>query len=231
MLHIVKTKQTRADHAEQMAKLVSLRAPDKPSPTEQDWIDAAAAIGCHPAHLLAVRAVESGGAAFNSEGRLVIAYEPQVFSRNTTPKHAYLKSHPQLAYRRYVPYRSVPPSERSRHPMGMSQEGRWDLLLQACALDFHAGTTACSYGMWQIMGEGYRPMGFTSPMHMIEVMYEGHDGQWQCFLRFCKWKGALKPLIAGDWARFEVLYNGGGQKGAYARRLMAAASDARKTLA
>lgn len=229
-------KLDRAARQEQVARLVSLTQPDKPSPTEQDWINAARSLvvngkQCHPANLYAVRRVESGGAAFNAEGRLVIAYETHVFSRNSAPKHGYDKSHPHLSTRRWQNYRKVAPSERHRHPMGMTQEGRWMLLAEAAELDFFAATSACSYGMWQIMGEGYKPMGFASPMHMIEVMYEGYEGQWECFLRFCRWKGALPALVNGDWMTFASLYNGTGQPGHYARLLENAAKDGRIQLA
>jgi hypothetical protein len=231
MLHILKAKMHRAERQEKVARLVNLRQPDKPSPTEQDWINAARALGAPAENVLAVRAVESGGAAFNAEGRLVIAYEPHVFSRTTKPKHAYLKSHPHLATPKFVAYASVPPSQRSKHPMGMSQEGRWMLLAEAAALDFEAATGACSYGMWQILGTNAGKLGFSSPMHMIEVMYEGYDGQWECFIRYCKRFGCLDALIKGDWETFERIYNGGGHNGAYARRLAHAQKEARRTIA
>lgn len=231
MLHIVKAKLDRAKRAEQVARLMTLRQPDKPAPGEQDWINAARALGCPPENLIAVVRVESGGAAFNAEGRLVIAYEPHVFSRNTQPKHAYLKSHPHLASAKFIAFSSVPPSERSKHPMGMSQGDRWMLLAQACELDFYAGTSACSYGMWQILGVNAAKLGFRDPMHMIEVMYEGHDGQWECFIRYCKWANCLTALKKGDWDTFERLYNGGGHKGAYAKKLAHYQKDARKALA
>ncbi len=224
-------KLDRAARAAQVARLVNLRQPDKAAPNEQDWINAARALGCPPENLLAVLAVESGGSAFNSDGRLVIAYEPHVFSRNTKPKHAYLKSHPHLASPKFVAYSSVPPSERRKHPMGMTQTERWMLLAEAAELDFYAGTSACSYGMWQILGVNATKLGFRDPMHMIEVMYEGYDGQWECFLRFCKWAGCLQPLIKGDWQTFERLYNGGGHNGAYARKLAHYQADERRRLA
>jgi hypothetical protein len=231
MLQILKAKLDRAARQEQVARLVNLKQPDKAAPVEQDWVNAARALKCPPENLIAVIQVESGGTAFNAEGRLVIAYEPHVFSRNTKPKHAYLKSHPHLATSRFVAYSSVPPSKRSAHPMGMSQEARWMLLAEAAELDFYAGTSACSYGMWQILGINAEKLGFTDPMHMIEVMYEGHDGQWECFIRYCKWAGCLTALVKGDWDTFERLYNGGGHKGAYARKLAHHQSQARKALA
>lgn len=224
-------KLDRAERAERVARLVNLRQPDKPAPTEQDWINAARALKCHPAHLLAVLAVESGGAGYNAQGRLILSYDTQVMSRNCSPKHKYDKSHPHLSTRRVIYYRDVPPSERHKHPMGMSQEERWMLLAEAAELDFYGGTCGGAYGMWQISGEGAKSMGFRDPMHMIEVMYEGYDGQWECFLRFCKWKGCTTHLINGNWREFARLYNGAGQVDFYSKALADAANDARKTLA
>lgn len=226
---LTRANQRRAEAQEKLATLVKLRQPDQAAPTLQDWVNVARTIGAHPARLLAVKAVESGGAAFNAEGRLVIAYEPHVFSRNSTPKHGYDASHPQLSYRRWIDVRSLPPS--AWHPMRLKQADRWDLLVQAASLDFYAGTAAASYGMWQILGENARKLGYRDPMHMIEVMYQGHEGQWEAFVRFCRWAGCLDALIKGDWATFEKRYNGGGHKGAYARKLTIAEAEARKTLA
>jgi hypothetical protein len=234
MLRILKAKQERADHSERMARLVSLRQPDKPAPTEQEWLNAARALvwngrACPPENLFAVKAVESAGAAFNSEGRLLLSWETHVFGRNSG--HRFEKSHPHLTTRKWVDYRKLAPSEKPKHPMGMSQRERWLLMMEAAALDFNAATAAGAYGMWQILGEGATGMGFKDPLHMIEIMYQGHDGQFDCFIRFCKWKGCLKALVEGDWATFERLYNGGGHKGAYAAKLATAQAAARRTLA
>jgi hypothetical protein len=229
MLRILKLKQERADHQEKMAQLVSLRNPSAVAPTEKDWLEAARALNCPPENLFAVKAVESGGAAFNSEGRLMLSWEQHVFSR--VSRHKYDKSHPHLSQRRWVDYRKVPPSERARHPMGMSQQDRWLLMMEAAAIDFHAATSAGAYGMWQILGENAFSLGFRDPLHMIEIMYEGHAGQLDCFIRFCKRKGCLEALQKGDWAKFERIYNGGGHGGAYAVKLAAAQSAARRSLA
>lgn len=234
MLRILKAKQARADQQERMAKLVSLRQPDAKAPTEQDWINAARSLEwngkrCPPENLFAVKAVESGGAGYNSEGRLVLSWETHVFSRNSG--HKYDRTHPQFSTRRWVDYRKLPPSEKPQHPMGMSQQNRWLLMMEAAALDFEAATAAGAYGMWQILGEGAKGMGYRDPLHMIEIMYQGYEGQFECFIRFCKWKGCLKALVEGDWASFEKAYNGGGHKGLYARKLAVAQTAARQTLA
>jgi len=233
-LRILKAKQTRADHSEKMARLFSMRQPDVPVPTEQEWLNAARALEwnghqCPPENLFAVRAVESGGAAFGPEGRLLLSWETHVFSRNTGRR--FEKSHPHLSTRKWVDYRKLSPSEKPRHPMGMSQADRWQVLAEAASLDFDAATAAGAYGMWQILGEGAPGMGFKDALHMIEVMYQGHEGQLDCLIRFCRWKGCLGALVTGDWATFERLYNGGGHKGAYARKLITAQLSARRMLA
>jgi hypothetical protein len=228
-LRILQAKQERAAHLERLAKLVSLRQPEGAEPTEAEWVSAARAIGCPPENLFAVKAVESGGAAFNAEGRLVIAYEPHVFSRNTNPKHRYDADYPKLSYRRFTDVRRVSPS--TWHPLKLRQEDRWDLLIQAADLDFDAATSAASYGMWQILGENARDLGYSDPMHMIEIMYQGHHGQLEVFIRFCRRRNCLDALIRGDWDRFERIYNGGGHNGAYAAKLRRAQADARRALA
>jgi hypothetical protein len=227
MLQIVKAKLDRAERAQKISRLMLMRQPDRPAPTEQDWINCAAALKCPPANLLAVKAVESGGSAFNSDGRLVLAYEDHIFGRLT--KHRFAKTHPHLTRRGFKHVRDVAPSDP--HPHKLSQEDRWMLLAEACELDFDAAIQSCSYGMWQIMGFNYGLLNFNSPMHMIEIMYDGYEGQWECFLRFCRAKGCLDALRKGDWATFERLYNGGGQKGAYAKRLAHYQSQYSRSLA
>lgn len=227
MLQIVQAKLDRAERQEKIARLMNMRQPDKPTPTEQDWVNCARALNCPPENLLAVKAVESGGSAFNSDGRLVLAYEDHVFGKRTG--YRFQKTHPHLSRRGFKHVKSVAPSDP--HPHKLNQEERWMLLAEACELDFDAAVQSCSYGMWQIMGFNYRKLSFSSPMHMIEVMYEGYEGQWECFLRFCRYAGCLDALRKGDWLTFERLYNGGGQKGAYAKRLAHYQSEAKRGFA
>lgn len=228
-LRIVRAKMERAEHQEKLARLVQMRQPDKPAPTEQEWINAARAIGCPPQNLIAVIRVESAGAAFNAEGRLTILYEPHVASRCSTPRGKWDKSHPRLSYGKWIDPRKVPKSEW--HPYRTTQAERWDMLVEMAALDLYAGTAAASYGMFQILGENAADIGFRDPLHMIEVMYEGYEGHLEAFLRFCRRKGALDPLIRGDFARFARLYNGSGQAALYADRMKKAADDARRMIA
>lgn len=105
-----------------------------------------------------------------------------------------------------------------------TQKGAWDQVHAAEALDKEAADQAASWGAFQIMGFNYGQCGFASIDEFVADMMKSASGQMDAFVRFIESEPAL--LVAGregDWATCETLYNGGGQGGAYAAKLKAAA--------
>lgn len=147
-----------------------------------------------PAKIWAVYDVEAAGDAFVG-GRPTILFEPHRFSRSTG--HRYDASHPRLSSRNW---------NRKLYPA--SQQGRWDQLLDAVALDVDAGFMSASYGAFQILGENYAVCDAADPWSFAWRQSRTEGDQLDAFIRFVSAKGLKGALQRGDWAAFAKGYNG-----------------------
>ena len=174
-----------------------------------DIAQAAKDLGVEPAKIWAVYDVEAAGDAFVN-GRPTILFEPHRFSRST--EHRYDASHPRLSSRGW---------NRKLYPG--SQQGRWDQLLDAVALDVDAGFMSASYGAFQILGENYAVCGAIDPWSFAWKQAQTEGDQLDAFILFVKSKGLQAPLARGDWAAFAKGYNGTAyRENRYDERLTAA---------
>lgn len=167
--------------------------PDYPV-TAHDVRQAAALLSIDEAKVWAVYDVESSGDAFVG-GRPTILFEPHRFSRATG--HRFDKSHPRLSSRVW---------NRKLYPG--SQQGRWDQLLDAVALDVDAGFASASYGAFQILGENFAVCGAPDPWSFAWRQAQTEGDQLDAFVRFVEGKGLARALRRGDWAAFARGYNG-----------------------
>ena len=162
-----------------------------------------------PAKIWAVYDVEAAGDAFIN-GRPTILFEPHRFSRSTG--HRYDVSHPRLSSRSW---------NRKLYPG--SQQGRWDQLLAAVALDVDAGFMSASYGAFQILGENYAVCGAIDPWSFAWKQAQTEGDQLDAFILFVKSKGLQDALAHGDWSAFAKGYNGTAyRENRYDERLAAA---------
>lgn len=207
-LPYVKRQQAIADNSEKIARVVNMRAGDASPMTLQDYADEARDLNIPPERLYALRAFESNS-AFDDQGRLIIAYETHVFSRNTSPKHVFDKSHPRLSTKNWVNVRNLP--QGAEHAFRLNNTDRWGLVASAMDLNFDAAICAISMGRWQILGEGWKQLGFVSPLALLEYLYEGERAQLDVTMRFWNWKNITPALRSGDWERFMRGWNGAGQ--------------------
>ena len=159
-----------------------------------DIRQAAALLSIEEAKVWAVYDVESSGDAFVS-GRPTILFEPHRFSRATG--HRFDKSHPRLSSRAW---------NRKLYPG--SQQGRWDQLLDAVALDVDAGFASASYGAFQILGENFAVCGAPDPWSFAWRQAQTEGDQLDAFVRFVEGNGLARALQRGDWAAFARGYNG-----------------------
>ena len=182
--------------------------PDYPI-TPSDIAQAAKDLGMEPAKIWAVYDVEAAGDAFIN-GRPTILFEPHRFSRSTG--HRYDVSHPRLSSRSW---------NRKLYPG--SQQGRWDQLLAAVALDVDAGFMSASYGAFQILGENYAVCGAIDPWSFAWKQAQTEGDQLDAFILFVKSKGLQDALAHGDWSAFAKGYNGTAyRENRYDERLAAA---------
>ena len=168
-----------------------------------DYGNAARQIGVATAAVRAVAAVESGGrTGFDHRQRPVLRYENHVFRQLTSGR--YDRSHPQLS----AAYGSA--QYHRTHRFGGTQyaDEQWSLLEQAFALSPDHAVMACSWGMFQVMGENYRSIGWTNLEQFVSDMFYSASQHLRAFLGFCRHAGLVTYLEHQQWARFAQGYNG-----------------------
>ncbi|MGE0597039.1 MAG: N-acetylmuramidase family protein [Hyphomonadaceae bacterium] len=185
--------------------LESLRPETTAALTRADFEVVAQSLGCEVEAVQAVVEVESGSlGAFGADGRLVILFEPHIFSRQTNRQ--YDTTHPNLSYRSWDP---------SKYPRG--QDARWDQLRQAYALDPEAAMASASYGLFQIMGFNHNVCGFPSAKAFVADMAKSQARQLAAFGNFVRGNNLADELQRKDWEGFARVYNGSGQVERYGR--------------
>lgn len=160
--------------------------------TEQDFIDAAATLGCSVAVIKAVCAVEAPRGGFLASGEPTILFERHQFSKRTDRKFDI--SHPHISNPKPGGYKG-----------GQAEHDR---LAEAAALDRDAALESVSWGKFQIMGFNYAPAGFESLQAFINAMFQGERQQLDAFVAFIRHEGLAVFLREQRWADFAKRYNG-----------------------
>jgi N-acetylmuramidase len=168
--------------------------------TDADFARAAKELNVEVAAIRAVAEVESAGAGILADGRPAILYEAHVFHKETGGKHANAKD------RRGVKL-SSPTWDRSLYgATGAAQHNRYE---DARALNADAANKACSWGMFQILGQNHKACGFDNSQNFVDAMWTGgapaHLDAFVKFIQANKLDGALR---AKNWAAFAKGYNG-----------------------
>jgi hypothetical protein len=162
--------------------------------TDQDYARAAQLLGCNPAAVRAVAAVESAGSGFLEDGRPKILFEAHIFSRLTG--HKFDDSHPHISARAW---------NRSLY---VGNEGEHPRLNEAAALDRDAALQSASWGRFQIMGFNWSRCGFKSVQAFVEAMYRNEGEHLIAFCYFVKSMALDDELRRLDWVGFARGYNG-----------------------
>ncbi|WP_428673733.1 N-acetylmuramidase domain-containing protein [Reyranella sp.] len=181
-----------------------------------DYQRAAARLECPVAHVMAMAAVESSGETFWAlNGRLVVPvrFEAHWFGKLTG--YRFNDSHPDLSCVEWSPALAA-----------TTRAGAWEQLERARVLDRDAANQAASHGAFQVMGFQWKRLGYPSVQAFVDSMSaDGDDGQMDAFVRYVEADPALRASLSiGAWRDVEQRYNGGGQGGAYAVKLKAAAA-------
>ena len=153
--------------------------------------NAAREIGCDVAVVMAVAVVESSGAGFDKDGRIVVRFEGHKFRDFTTGR--YDSAHPDLSYQ----YSQI---KKRKH--GRAEFNR------AFELDKKAAMMATSWGLFQIMGFNYAGCGFKSVDDFVAFNSESESNQITCMVRLMVKFGLRKALIAKDWYKIALVWNG-----------------------
>lgn len=149
-------------------------------------IEKAERYGIPPAVALAVFEIESGGAGFAKDGRMIIRYEPHIFAEY---------------------------SDKTSSANRAGQAAEWDNFDRASAIDPTAAMLAISMGGPQIMGFNFKTIGFDTVRDMFQAFSTSEEAQIDGFFAFCEKNGLIKAAQQGDWTAFARGYNGKGQVG------------------
>ena len=182
--------------------------------TEQDWSDAAGAIGCEIPVIKAFAHVESRGAGFDKQHRPVILYERHKFSKHTKRKFDSTNadiSSPKAYTNKKVDKQGHVNADVDKY--GHSNE-RFE---KAYLLDPAGAIQACSWGKFQVLGENYADLGFPTPQEFLEAACVSERLHLKrLFVPFAmtkhlKEQGTLRnALIQKNWINAAILYNGPG---------------------
>lgn len=167
--------------------------PHAPAVTDMDILVLASRLDCMTKQLKAVSIVESGGKAFDDQGRPKILFERHYFWRLTHGTHG------------ITPF--------SNPSGGGYNESSWDKLVYAACKDVDAAFASVSWGKFQVMGAHWRALGYPSPLEMAYSCVESEAAHYEMLARFIEANGlkpALQALSANpaDNVAFAKSYNG-----------------------
>jgi hypothetical protein len=164
-----------------------------PAVTDEDIATLAERLGCTAKQLKAVSKVESGGAAFDRQGRPKILFERHLFHRFTGGRFS--------------------PAPFSQIKGGGYNEDSWDKLGRAAARDVGSAFAAVSWGKFQVLGMHWGVLGYPSALEMAYTTVTSEAAHYEMLARFIE-KNNLKPALCalstnpGDNVAFASRYNG-----------------------
>ncbi|MBR9765711.1 MAG: DUF3380 domain-containing protein [Rhodobacteraceae bacterium] len=159
------------------------------------FTNAAERIGCDVAVIRAIWQVESSGRGFQPDGTLARRFEPH----------------------------KMPGSDLTwRDSKKIGSARREGMFLDAYEGNPEAALQATSWGGPQIMGFNFEAAGFPSARAMVLRLADSEDAHLDAFVALVLAWGLDGAIRAHDWQTIETRYNGGGQGGAYARKMEAA---------
>jgi hypothetical protein len=170
-------------------------------------IGAAKAHDIDPPALLALVEVETGGRAFETDGRT-----PQLlYERHKAYEQAKLISPQVLA--RFVgaglAHKGWRPASQYRDQRTSQQ--RLALIAKARTIHEEVADRSASWGLGQTMGFLAEELGFASAREMVGCLGT-IDGQVDCMIREVARSHLIAPLNAQDWAHVARIYNGAGYR-------------------
>ncbi|EFO32482.1 peptidoglycan binding domain-containing protein [Roseibium sp. TrichSKD4] len=176
----------------------------------QPAIDAAALrISCSALVLGAIIQVESGGKAYDSQGRLIILPERHIFYRKLPKGLRGQAMRMGLAVKRW--------SRANYRGLGKAgSDARWELMEDFAKVNEEAALQSASYGGPQIMGFNYKVCGYASVTDFVLAFAENNLNQIDAFIRFLERSGLSQDLREADFEAIARRYNGPGQVKHYA---------------
>lgn len=168
--------------------------------TTADLKSVADYLGVEMAAIAAIAEVESAGSGRFSNGKTAILFERHIFYRHIAAEDKALADslhakHPNICHPRPGGY--------------IGGIGEYQRFGSAKTFHSEAAYSACSYGMFQIMGFHAKSLGYESAQEFAEAMSVSQGNQLRAVAEFIKNNPQLqKALVEHDWAAFARGYNG-----------------------
>jgi uncharacterized protein YgiM (DUF1202 family) len=188
----------------------------------------AAELSIDPAAAVAVLMVESGGRAFDANGRMIIRFENHIFyDRWGKDKLDVFQQHFRFnAGQRWTGHLWRPSIHEPWRTAHTSQDEEWRAFEFAGALNDTAAKLSISMGGAQIMGFNYAALGYDTVQQMFAAFSASERDQILGFFNFVRGRTAESPRIAAlralDFVAFARLYNGPGQAAQYGAAIQSA---------
>ena len=185
-------------------------------------------LGIDPATAVAVLTVESGGRAFDANGRMLIRFENHVFyDRWGKDNIGVFQQHFQFnAERRWTGHVWRPAAHEAWRTAHTSQDEEWRVFEFARTLNDTAAKLSISMGSAQIMGFNYATLGFGSVQQMFDAFSTSERDQIIGFFAFIRGRTSASKRIAAlqamDFVAFARMYNGPGQAAHYGNLIRSA---------
>ena len=194
--------------------------------TQRDIWELSQEINVDPAVIDGIGKTESAGNGWFPNGQIKILPEPHKF-------YEYLPKNKRIqAIKEGLATRSYDETKATGHYKRMTNgpAPRYALLEKWIAFDEPAAYMAISSGTFQLMGFNFKACGFGSAREMFLDFCASEAHQLRAFVNFVKSQsGGLTSLRTQDYDKIELLYNGGGQNGAYAKQMRINVDKARLT--
>jgi hypothetical protein len=185
-------------------------------------------LGVDPRTAIAVLMVESSGAGFAPDGRLIIRFENHQFW-DFWGKHdpsRFQRLFRFDANRRWLAHQFRTTPTGTWRDVHENQDSEWKTLTFARTLDENAALRSISMGLAQIMGFNHPRLGYDDVRVMFDAMQADVRFQILGFFDFLRGDGTGSPLIdslqRNRFAAFASLYNGLGKAAEYGAKLEAA---------
>lgn len=144
--------------------------------TDADIAALANRLGCTAKQLKAMASVESGGNAFDNQGRPKILFERHLFHRFTGGRYGL--------------------TNFSNPKGGGYSESSWDKLTRAACLDADAAFSAVSWGRFQVLGMHWQSLNYPSPIDMAYSTVTSEAGHLDMLGRYIDRNGLRAKLAA-----------------------------------
>jgi hypothetical protein len=158
-----------------------------------------ARLGIDPGIAVAVLVAESSGAAFGTDGRMIIRFENHIFynqwgKNNQTRFAQHFAFDPVVTWQGHQ-WRPDPNAPwQACHPNQGGQPLEWLVFDFARRLDESAAMLSISMGAPQIMGFNHRDIGYTTVREMFNAFQNSDESQLASLFRFMEVKGRYAPV-------------------------------------